>query len=130
VWGKSHDFEIDIEQGVEAEQARRKRREGSRRTGNKGLEWGSRAGKQGYCNAAPPLGWGDQSHLSILLHDSVKDALVCRVGETTLVPCFFIILVSCAEPLWAKVKGIAEWFVNTSQTVAAGHEDLGGVSAG
>jgi len=73
------------------------------------------------------LGWGDRSHLSILLHDGVKDALVCGVGKATFFPRFLIVLISCAEPLWAKVEGIAEWFVDTSQAVAASHKDLGGV---
>lgn len=90
----------------------------------------TRAGKQEHCNAALPLGWGDRSHLSILLHDGVKDALVCRVGKATFFPRLFVVLISRSKPLWAKVKGVAEWFVDTSQAIAASHEDLGGVLAG
>lgn len=56
--------------------------------------------------------------------DPVKDGLECRLAETALDAGLFVILVSLAESLWSVVESITKRFVDASQGVTLGHEDL------
>lgn len=53
-----------------------------------------------------------EAHLGILPHDVVKDRLVCRLAEATLYSSLLVVLVPRAQSFRAKVKGVAEGFVN------------------
>lgn len=66
----------------------------------------------------------DCSDLGIFLLNSIEDCLVCRTAESTVYPSLLIILISLTEPLWAKVVGVPERFVDAGKDVAAGHENL------
>lgn len=65
-----------------------------------------------------------ESNLFALPFNPFEYGLECAIGKAALLASFLIILVSCAHPLWSKVESISEWFVNTSQDVTTGHEDL------
>lgn len=66
----------------------------------------------------------DGSDLGILFLNLIKDRPVCRVAKATVYSFLLIVLISITEPLWAKVVGIPERFVNAGKGIAAGHENL------
>lgn len=65
-----------------------------------------------------------EANLGILFRDPVKDGSEGAIGITALFSRFGIIFISLGEPLWAKVVGVAEGFVDALHRLPAGHEDL------
>ena len=68
----------------------------------------------------------DESDLGSLLLKSIKNGLVGRVDETTIITALQIVFVSRTQPLGSVVKSVTEWFVNAFECIALGHEDLAG----
>lgn len=66
----------------------------------------------------------DGSDLGILFLDPLEDRPVCRVAKATVYPSLLIVFISITEPLWAKIVGIPERFVDAGKGIAAGHENL------
>jgi len=67
-----------------------------------------------------------ESNLFALPLNPLEYGFESTIGEATLVASLLIIFISCAHSLWSKVEGISEGFVNTSQYISTGHEDLAG----
>lgn len=64
------------------------------------------------------------AHLFVLLHDVVKNGLVCRVLETALGAGLLVFLVSVAKSLGTEVEGITKRLMDALQGIPLSHEDL------
>ena len=65
------------------------------------------------------------TNLLPLALDPVKDGLEGALREAALLPRLHVLLISLAQPLGAKVEGVAEGLVDALENVIACHEDLG-----
>lgn len=53
-------------------------------------------------------GDGRVTNLTAVLLKTVQDILICGLGETALLPCLGILLVSLTEPFRAIVEAVSE----------------------
>jgi hypothetical protein len=67
-----------------------------------------------------------ESNLFALPLNPLEYSLESAIGKATILASLLVILVSCTHSLGSKIEGISERFVNTSQYISAGHEDLSG----
>ena len=64
------------------------------------------------------------SNLGGIIVESIKHRLERRGAKPAVDPGLYVVLITFAQTLRAIVEGVSEWFVDTFQGVAAGHEDL------
>lgn len=54
----------------------------------------------------------------------VEDGLKCRITETAIFPSLYVVFKSETEPLRSKIESVPKWFVNTTERITTGHENL------
>jgi hypothetical protein len=99
---------------------------GAREAGGARDGWDKRTEKReksvGHAAGLCPGGVRD-AHLVVLLHDVVKDGLVCRLFEAALGAGLVVLFVSVAKSFGTEVESIAKRLVDALQSIPLSHED-------